>query len=266
MLGAVGERHLAAEPPHGLGHLDAHRPAAEHQQAARDLLHAGHLAVGPDAAEVAQPLDRRHDRGGAVRDDDVLGGVARAVDLDHAGPGEAAAAAEQVDAVIGEPALLAGVRPVRRHEVAPPERRVDVDLRGSRRVARALNRLARAQQRLRRDTRPIRALAADKLALHDRDAQAALGKRAGAMLARRAAAEHDHVVVALHDVEIVAIWVRSRSSATGRARGVTGRAPWSTQLSGRCAAADQGAGQGVHGRHGSAEGRQSWRCQRPIER
>ena len=99
VLGALDERDLAAEATHGLRHLDADRPAAEHEQAARDGLHAGHLAVGPDAVELAQARDRRHDRVGAGRQDDVLGGVAHAVDLDHAGPGEPAAAAQQVDAL-----------------------------------------------------------------------------------------------------------------------------------------------------------------------
>ena len=65
-----------------------------------------------------------------------------------------------------------------------------------RRVAGGVHRLARTQQRLRGDARPVGALAADELALDHRDAQAALGKRASAVLARRAAADHDHVVVA----------------------------------------------------------------------
>ncbi len=131
VLGPVDDRHLAAEAAHGLRHLDADRPAAEDQQPPRDGLHAGHLAVGPDAVELAQARDRRHDRIGAVREHDVVGGVAHAVDLDHPGAGEPAAAAQQVDAVVGEPALLAGVGVVRDHEVAPGERRLDVDLRAS---------------------------------------------------------------------------------------------------------------------------------------
>ena len=68
--------------------------------------------------------------------------------------------------------------------------------RGRRRLVRGVHRLARAQQRLGRDARPVRALAADELALDERDAQAALGERAGAVLAGRAAADDDHVVVA----------------------------------------------------------------------
>ena len=58
VLGALDERHLAAEAAHGLRHLDADRPAAEDEQAARDGLHAGRLAVGPDAVELAQARDR----------------------------------------------------------------------------------------------------------------------------------------------------------------------------------------------------------------
>ena len=44
------------------------------------------------------------------------------------GAGQSASAAKQVDAVVGKPALLAGVGVVRDHEVAPGKRRVDVDL------------------------------------------------------------------------------------------------------------------------------------------
>src|SRR5262249_25095129 len=70
----------------------------------------------------------------------------------------------------------------------------DVDPRGRRRLVGAAHRLARTQQRLRRDARPVGALAADQLALDQPDAQAALGERAGAVLARRAAADDDDVV------------------------------------------------------------------------
>ena len=55
--------------------------------------------------------------------------------------------------------------------------------------------LARAQQGLGRDARPVGALATDELAFDDGDAQTALGQRAGAVLAGRAGAEDDDVVV-----------------------------------------------------------------------
>src|SRR5262245_38472368 len=54
----------------------------------------------------------------------------------------------------------------------------------------------RAQQRLRRNARPVGALAADELALDKCDTQTALGERAGAVLTWRAAADNDDVVVA----------------------------------------------------------------------
>ena len=91
VLGALDERDLAAEAANGLRHLDADRAAAEHEQPARDRLHAGHLAVRPDAFELAQAGDGRDERIGAVREDDVLGRVADAVDLDDARAGEPAA-------------------------------------------------------------------------------------------------------------------------------------------------------------------------------
>ena len=123
---------------------------------------------------------------------------AHAVDLDHARPGELAAAAQQVDALARQPALLPGVGVVRDHEVPPGQRRLDVDLRAGRRLARALHRLAGAQQRLGRDARPVGALAADQLALDHGHPQAAVGQLTGAVLARRAAAHDDHVVVGAH--------------------------------------------------------------------
>ena len=72
----------------------------------------------------------------------------------------------------------------------------NVDLRARAGLARALHRLARAQQRLRRNASPVGALAADQLPLDDGDAQPARGQRRGAVLAGRPAAQDDHVVLA----------------------------------------------------------------------
>ena len=72
----------------------------------------------------------------------MFSGVADAVDLDHAGPGQPAAAAKEVDAVLGEPTLLAGVGIVRNHEVAPGKHRLDIDLRRPCRVIGAPRRLS----------------------------------------------------------------------------------------------------------------------------
>ena len=54
VLGALDQGGLTAQAAHGLGHLGAHRPAAQDQQAAGDRLHAGHLAVAPYAVQLAQ--------------------------------------------------------------------------------------------------------------------------------------------------------------------------------------------------------------------
>jgi len=139
--------------------------------------------------------DRRY-RIGAGRHHDVFGGVARAVDLDHARPGQLAGAADQVDALARQPALLPGIGMVRDDEVTPGQGRLDVDLRGGRRLACPLHRLAGPQERLGRDARPVRALPAGQLALDHRYPQAAVGQRPGAVLARRAGAQHDDVIVA----------------------------------------------------------------------
>jgi hypothetical protein len=60
---------------------------------------------------------------------------------------------------------------------------------------RSLHRFAGAQQGLRWDACPVGALATDKAAFHDGDAQAALGRRAGAVLPRGATPEDDDVIV-----------------------------------------------------------------------
>ena len=181
-----------------LGQLQAGRPAAQDDEAPRDLRHARRLAGAPDARELAQARDGGDDGVGAARDHDVLGRVTDAVDLHDARSGEAARPADEGDAAVGEPALLPGVGPLRDHVVAPRERRPHVHLRARPDVARALHGLAGAEQRLGRDARPVGALAPDQLALDHGDAQAALGQGGGAVLAGGAPAEHDDVVVGAH--------------------------------------------------------------------
>jgi hypothetical protein len=83
MPGALHEGDLAIETAHGLRHLDAHRPAAEDQQAARNSLHPDDLAVGPHAVQLTQARDWRHDRIRANRHDDVLRGVPDAPDVER---------------------------------------------------------------------------------------------------------------------------------------------------------------------------------------
>ena len=187
VLGHVGERHLAAEAAHGLGHLDSDRTAAQDQEAAGDRSHRGHLAVRPHAFEPPEAVDRRHDGFGAVGEDDVPRGVPHAADFDRAGPGEPAVAAQQLDATVGQPLLGTRVGVLRDHVVTPGQRLRDVDLRGRRGVVRVVHYFARAQQGLGRDARPVRALTTDELAFDDGDAQAAFRQRAGAVFAGRAA-------------------------------------------------------------------------------
>ena len=198
VLGHVDDHRLAAESADGLRHLHPDRTAAQDEQAPRDGLHAGDLTIGPDALELAEPGDRRHHRIGAVGEHDMIGGVARTVDLDGARAGQPARAAEQVDAVVRQPLLLAGVGVVGDHEIAPGQRRLDVDLGFARRLVRGVSRLAGAQEGLRRYARPVGTLPSDQLTLDDSHFQTALGQRAGAVLARRTTAQHDHVVVGAH--------------------------------------------------------------------
>ena len=107
---ALDEKHLAAKSAHGLRHLYADRPASEHEQTTRDSLHAGHFAVGPDSFEAAQARYGWDDRFRPCRDHYVLGRIANAVDIDHARSGQSPTTAKEINAMIGEPALLSDVQ------------------------------------------------------------------------------------------------------------------------------------------------------------
>ena len=232
---ALDQYDLTAEAAHHLRELEPGRSTAEHDQPFGYLRHPGRLARAPDAVELSQTRNRRDDRIGAVGQHHVLGRVPHPVDLHYAGPGDAARPAQQVDAMFGEPALLAGVGIARDHEVSPRERGREVDLRVRAHRERAVHRLAGAQQRLRRDARPVGALTADQLALDDGHAEAAFGERAGGVLARGAAPEHDHVVVPVRRARHPArrslasrgIWAVSSTRAVGTPGGrpLTGAAP-----------------------------------------
>src|SRR5262245_3594046 len=191
--------YLTTEATNGLRHLHADWPSSEHEQPAGNGLHAGHLTVRPYSIETAQARHRRDDRLRACRQDHVFGRVANAVYVDDAGPGQAAATTEQVDALLGEPTLLAGIGVVRNHVVAPGKNRIDVDPRSRCSVVRAVHGFPGAQQRLGRDARPVGALATDQFPLDECDAQTTFGEHAGAVLARRTAADNDHIVGVAHD-------------------------------------------------------------------
>ncbi len=112
----------------------------------------------------------------------MLGRVSLAIDLDDPGPGEPTAPPQQIYAVVRQPSLLAGVGVVGDHEVTPGQCRLDVDLGSRGGLAGTMHRLAGTQQRLGGNARPVGALASDQFALDERDAQVALGQRAGAVL------------------------------------------------------------------------------------
>src|SRR4051812_46460284 len=129
--------------------------------------------------------------------------VQAAAGRDAARPLDVALAADELDALLVEPLDRVLVLPVRGHEVAVLERRAEVDrpvhrLRGARHLARSLHGLARPQERLRRDARPVRALAADQLALDDRDAHATIRQFPGADLPDRTRSDDDCVVAISH--------------------------------------------------------------------
>ena len=176
MSGALDEYDLRTQSTHRLGQLDAHRSAAEDQQAAWDGGHARRLPVGPHALQLEQTGNRGQHRIGPGCHDHVPGGVVHPVDLDHTRPGERAGPAQQVDAVGLQPALLARVGVLRHHEVAPGQRGLDVDPRGGRHIMRGPDGLTGSQQRLGRNACPVRTLATHQFPLDDGDSQAPLGQ------------------------------------------------------------------------------------------
>jgi hypothetical protein len=97
VIAALHERDGRAQPRHRLGHLDADRPGAEHEQSARDLRETGRLAARPHAREPAQPGNGRDHRVRARGDDDVLGRVGLRADRDGVRTGEAPLPAQHLD-------------------------------------------------------------------------------------------------------------------------------------------------------------------------
>ena len=183
MRGRLDKSHLAPEPAHGLGHLRADRSTAQYQQAPRHGLHTRHLAVGPDSLQFGQARERWHDGVRAGRQDDVPRAMGNTIHLDHAGPGEAAGTAQQIDPLVRQPAHLAGVGVVRDHEVAIRERRLDVDRGSAGGLARPVGSLTGAQQRLGWNARPVGALAARQLAFDHGDPESAVGQLSRAVFA-----------------------------------------------------------------------------------
>jgi hypothetical protein len=108
--GAFDDYRFPTEPAYDLRELDAGGSAAEHEQPSRDRLHARRLTRSPHPLELAESRDRRHDRIRARGHDHVLRGRPYALDIDDPHPHETAGSAQQVDAVLGQPALLTGCR------------------------------------------------------------------------------------------------------------------------------------------------------------
>ena len=121
---ALDERHRGAHARERLRHLDAHGPAAEHEQPARDLGRA------PVASRFVQTpsSSRRPGIGGITGSEPVaitmcVGGVGRRSPTStRPGRDEPALAAEEVDALRRRASDLAGVVVAGDHEVAPGER------------------------------------------------------------------------------------------------------------------------------------------------
>ena len=137
VLGHVDDHHLTAQPAHCLGHLDADRPAAEDRAA----------AAGRPSCEVTSRLpqtpssSRRPGTGGTNGSAPFASTTWSAVwrtpsTSTTPGPASRPLPRSRSMPFSASQRSCAGVRVVRDHEVAPGERRLDVDLRARRRLAR----------------------------------------------------------------------------------------------------------------------------------
>ncbi len=196
--------HLRAEGLPGGGHLRAHHSPAHHGEPFGHVPGGGRLAAGPGAGP-GQSGQLRQDGAAAGADGDrVPGGehvplALGAHDLDPARPGQAAVAAQDPDTDRVQPVELAVVLPVADDLVPVGEDR--------RRGQGAADRLAQsgeragvgagdpgAEERLAGHAGPVRALAADQLALDDRRTQTGRPHPVGDVLADRSRAQYHHVV------------------------------------------------------------------------
>ena len=188
--------HFATQPAYGLGHFRADRPTTQYEQAPGYRLHAGHFAVASRHLPARPGPGRGDDRVGAGGQNDVAGAVWGTPSTSTTPtPASRPRPAEEVDTLVGQPSLLAGIGVVRDHEVAIGQGRLHIDLGARRRLARLLGCLARAEQSLGRDARPIGTFAADQLAFHDGDPQSTVGQLSGTVFSRRSAAQDDDVIV-----------------------------------------------------------------------
>ena len=158
-----------------------------------------------------------------------------------------------------QPALLAGVGVVRHHEVPPGQRGLDVDLRARPGVARALHRLARAQQASWRGCTPSRSTRR-RPALARRRRRAVRGRPAPRRSARRGRRRRGRSRRSHCSSLTPSCSAPSRLGWIPRCRvplPASRSRPWRSWSSARV----QGSDQGVHGREREQDGRRCCRQQ-----
>ena len=167
-----------------LGELDPHRPAAQHDRALGQLGERRGLAVGPEP-DLVQPWDRGDVGSRSGREDDARRAQPFTAHLHHLLGDDPALAAVDVDPLLAILGDLLGVVEAADHVVAVGDQLLPAPL-GNARARRALGLredLGGPQQGLGGDARPVRALAADQLALDQRRAQPQTGQARGDDLA-----------------------------------------------------------------------------------
>ena len=197
---------LAAQRRPRLRHLHGHDAATHDEQPPGRRRGRRRLAAGPRARR-AQPREVGDQRARAGRQHHGVpggqrGGRAVALHLDGPLADEPTVSADQRDAGAVEPGDLPAVVEAGDEAVPVGQHGSDVEptgdgLAGARDPPGCRERVHGPQQGLAGDAGPVRALAADQLALHDRDAHAALAGVVGDVLADGTGSEHDDVVCLL---------------------------------------------------------------------
>jgi hypothetical protein len=201
-IAALDQRDLRPERRERVGHLDADDAAAEDEEAPGHGLRRRDLAVGPRLG-IAQAVDRRDQRIAAGRHDDrALRDQLVIADRDPALAGDAPGAAHDRDVAVAEPRKHPAVVEVVDHLVAAtqhgPHIEVAADrLRGAGDPPRLVDDVGRAQQGLRGHAGVERALAADQMALDERDVHVALTQAPRDDFSGRTGPDHDHVELSL---------------------------------------------------------------------
>ena len=198
-----------------LRHLEAHDACTDDDDALRHALRRGYLAAGPWSG-LGETLDGRDERQGARREHDGLPRLhldrcaVFLLDDDAPGAVDPAPTSHERRAYGVDPRGLTTIVPMAGERIAGMQRPRDVHgagygVPGGGNPPGGGQRLGGPQHRLAGHARPVRALAADQLRLHDRGAESRGRGASGHVLSGSAAADDNHVIDISHGVHLLGL-------------------------------------------------------------